>query len=61
MPQVTVTGGTLFEIASDYLGDISRWTALAALNGIDDPWLVGVTVIALPTGATIPGGQNGGS
>ena len=60
MAQITVTGGTLFEIAATYLGDINQWSAIAALNAIRDPWLVGVNVIELPSDAATAGGQSDG-
>ena len=57
METVTVCGGTLFDVAARYLGDATLWTVLAALNKLDDPWLVGIVTLALP--APSSGGPGG--
>jgi hypothetical protein len=48
MQTLTVTGGTLFDLANRYLGDATLWDDIAVLNNIDDPWLVGVVTLVLP-------------
>ncbi len=48
MQTLTVSGGTLFDIASRYLGDAAQWDTIASLNGIDDPWLSGIVTVVLP-------------
>jgi nucleoid-associated protein YgaU len=45
---IYVSGATLFQIAEQYLGDALRWTELARLNGITDPWIRGVHQILIP-------------
>ena len=34
-----VTGGNLFQLAAQYLGDATQWVRIAQLNDIRDPWL----------------------
>ncbi len=48
MRTIDVTGGTLFALAAQYLGDATQWVRIAALNHIDDPWLSGVNTLLLP-------------
>jgi nucleoid-associated protein YgaU len=48
MQVITVTGGNLFQIAAQYLGDATQWVRIAQLNSILDPWLCGVAVLTLP-------------
>jgi nucleoid-associated protein YgaU len=48
MQVITVTGGNLFQIAAQYLGDATQWVRIAQLNSILDPWLSGLVVLALP-------------
>jgi nucleoid-associated protein YgaU len=48
MQTLTVRGGTLFDIASRYLGDATQWDTIANLNGIDDPWLSGIVTLVIP-------------
>ncbi len=48
MQTITVCGGTLFDIACDYLGDATQWNRIATLNQIADPWLGGLVTITLP-------------
>ena len=45
---ITVAGGNLFQIAAQYLGDASQWNRIAALNGMTDPMLTGLTTLTLP-------------
>lgn len=52
MQTLTVTGGTLFDVANRYLGDASLWSEIALLNGITDPWLSGVVTLTLPGNST---------
>ena len=39
---------TLFQIAMQQTGDALQWVAIANLNGISDPWIVGETDILIP-------------
>ncbi len=56
---VAVAGGTLYQVAAQYLGDARQWTRIASLNGLYDPWLPpGVLVLKLPPVSSQAG--NGG-
>jgi hypothetical protein len=48
MKLITVTGGNLFRIAAEELGDATQWIRIAQLNGIDDPVLSGVVNLMIP-------------
>lgn len=48
MRQITVAGGTLFHLAAAHLGDALQWHRIAALNGLSDPVLHGVSILLLP-------------
>ena len=45
---ITVIGGNLFQIASQYLGDASQATRIAQLNNLSDFWLSGQTTLLIP-------------
>lgn len=47
---VTVAGGNLFRYAAQHLGDATRWDEIAALSGLDDPWIVGTVTLTIPVG-----------
>ncbi len=59
MQTVTVASGTLFAVAAAYLGDATQWNRIAALNGITDPWLSGLTTLVLPNADASAGGGIG--
>jgi nucleoid-associated protein YgaU len=44
MQVIMVTGGNLFQLAAQYLGDATQWVRIAQLNDIRDPWLTGPVV-----------------
>jgi nucleoid-associated protein YgaU len=44
---INVLQGNLFQISATYLRDATQWVRIAALNGIQDPWLSGGQVITL--------------
>jgi nucleoid-associated protein YgaU len=48
MQVIMVTGGNLFQIAAQYLGDATQWVRIAQLNHITDPWLSGLVTLTLP-------------
>jgi len=52
MQTITLTGGNLFQVANRLLGDATQWTRIAVLNGIDDPWLSGITTLTVPDMST---------
>ena len=45
---ITVAGGNLFQIAAQYLFDVTQWNRIAKLNGLTDPMLTGLTTLKLP-------------
>lgn len=55
---ITVSGGNLFAIAAQYLGDATQWNRIAQLNGLTDPMLVGTVTLRLPAVSKTAG--NGG-
>ena len=56
MSVIVVTGGSLFQIASEYLGDATQWIRIAQLNGLTDPMLQGLVTLRLPTMDATAGG-----
>lgn len=56
MRKVTVVGGNLFEIAASMLGDATMWIYLAELNRMRDPFIGGMTIVAIPAASTLQGG-----
>lgn len=48
--RITVTGGTLFRVAADYLGDATQWTRIVeATPGLPpDPWITGTVTVVIP-------------
>ena len=45
---ITVTGGNLFALAAQYLGDATQWNRIAQLNRLLDPFLVGTITLTIP-------------
>ncbi len=45
---IQVSSRNLFEIAADELGDALQWNRIARLNGITDPFLVGIHTLKIP-------------
>jgi hypothetical protein len=45
---ITVIGGNLFQIASQYYGDASQWPLIAQANQLTDPMLVGINSLLVP-------------
>jgi hypothetical protein len=43
-----VSNTTLFVIAMQQFGDPLQWVAIAELNGLTDPWIVGLQNILIP-------------
>lgn len=54
---ITVAGGDLFRLALEQLDDATQWNRIAALNGLDDPVLVGLQTLQLPV---LDAGAGGG-
>ncbi|UGY15108.1 hypothetical protein HAP48_0042390 [Bradyrhizobium septentrionale] len=45
---VRISGTTLFEVAMQETGDPLQWVAIAALNGLTDPWIDGQVDLKIP-------------
>ncbi len=56
MRTITVVGGNLFRIAAEQLGDATQWIRIAQLNGLSDPFLVGVVTLLIPDSDSTTGG-----
>jgi len=41
-------GMTLFHLAAKHLGDATQWTRIAAVNNIQDPFLVHAINLSIP-------------
>jgi hypothetical protein len=51
-----VSGGNLFQVAAQYLGDATQWNRIASLNGLNDPMIYGLVALRIPN----VNGQAGG-
>jgi nucleoid-associated protein YgaU len=48
-PNVVMTaGGNLFQIAQEQYGDPTDWPAIAAANGLTDPFIQGLNTLTIP-------------
>lgn len=56
MQSITTTGGNLFALAAQYLGDATQWIRIAQLNRLKDPMLTGVVTLQLPQADANAGG-----
>ena len=45
---ITVAGGNLFQLSSQYLGRAEDWNRIAALNGLTDFLITGVVTLKIP-------------
>ena len=59
MNTTTTAGGDLFRVALRFLGDATQWNRIAALNGLNDPVLSGLTTLQLPVVNPTAGGGFG--
>ena len=57
MRTISVTGGNLFQLAAQQLGDATQWIRIAQANGLSDPMLTGVVTLNIP--ATDPSAGGG--
>lgn len=48
MRTMTVTGGNLFQVAAQQLGDATQWIRIAQANGLSDPMLEGLVTLRIP-------------
>lgn len=56
MNSVMVSGGDLFRVALQRLGDATQWNRIAKLNGLSDPVLAGLITLKLPERDAAAGG-----
>lgn len=56
MRTITVTGGNLFKVAAQYLGDATQWIRIAQANGLSDPMLSGLVSLHIPSTNRSAGG-----
>ncbi|MDF7789572.1 hypothetical protein CG435_23455 [Pantoea ananatis] len=49
---VTLSGGNLYQVASDQYGDASLWSSIASANGLTDPQLTGINTLTIPSNPT---------
>ncbi len=50
--EITLSGGNLYQVASDQYGDASLWSSLASANNITDPQLTGINTLTIPSNPT---------
>jgi len=46
---VTLSGGNLYQVASEQYGDASKWASIAAANNLADPQLSGIQTLIIPS------------
>ena len=56
MRTITVTGGNLFQVAAQQLGDATQWIRIAQANGLSDPILTGMVTLNIPATDPAAGG-----
>jgi len=49
---VTLSGGNLYQVASDQYGDASLWSSIASANDLTDPQLSGINMLTIPANPT---------
>lgn len=49
---VTLSGGNLYQVASDQYGDASLWSSIASANNLTDPQLTGINTLTIPSNPT---------
>ena len=52
-----MTGGNLFQVAAQQLGDATQWIRIAQANRLSDPMLTGLVALNIP--ATDPSAGGG--
>jgi nucleoid-associated protein YgaU len=48
MRTVTVSGGDLYHLALQYLGDAQQWNRIAQANNLLDPVITGIVTLQIP-------------
>lgn len=54
---VTLSGGTLYQVASEQYGDAALWISIADANDLTDPQLSGIHTLQIPTNPVIIDGR----
>lgn len=54
--KVRVSGVNLFQLAATYLHDATQWYRIAQLNGLSDPWIIGIVELQIPTPSSTSNG-----
>lgn len=49
---ITLSGGNLYQVASDQYGDPSLWNSIASANNLTDPQLTGINTLTIPSNPT---------
>jgi hypothetical protein len=55
---IRVSNVTLYQVAMMQTGDPLQWVAIAELNGLTDPWIVGQQTLLIPP--VLPSGAQTG-
>ena len=58
MRTITVTGGNLFQLAAQQLGDATQWIRIAQANALSDPMLTGLVTLNVPETGSFCGGRH---
>jgi hypothetical protein len=56
---IRVSNVTLFALAAQFYADPMLWTIIAQVNGLSDPWVSGVTALAIPAAPPQTGPASG--
>lgn len=54
---VTLSGGNLYQVASEQYGDAAKWTSIAAANQLTDPQLSGIQTLTIPSSPQVNHGH----
>lgn len=49
---ITLSGGSLYRVASEQYGDATLWSSVASANNLSDPHLSGINTLTIPSNPT---------